>query len=57
MERSEDMISPATDQIAGEPLDGFVEQYRTDLERLNYARWTIDPAAVRAHDRVRRCTG
>ena len=36
------MISPATDQIAGEPLDGFVEQYRTELERLNYARWTIN---------------
>jgi integrase/recombinase XerD len=36
------MISPTTEEIAGEPLDGLVEQYRAELERLNYARWTIN---------------
>ena len=38
------MISPATDQIAGEPLDGFVEQYRTELERLRGLGTAESPA-------------
>src|SRR3954453_17136491 len=41
-ERSEEMINSTTAQIAGEPLDGLMEQYRAEVERLNYGRWTIN---------------
>jgi hypothetical protein len=36
------MINSTTAQMAGELLDGLVEQYRAELERLNYSRWTIN---------------
>lgn len=36
------MINSTTAQMAGDRLDGLVEQYRAELERLNYGRWTIN---------------
>jgi integrase/recombinase XerD len=47
------MINSTTAQMAGEPLDGLVEQYRAELERLNYGRWTIN-AYLRS---IRRLSG
>ena len=47
------MINSTTAQMAGELLDGLVEQYRAELERLNYGRWTIN-AYLRS---IRRLSG
>ena len=57
------MINSTTAQMAGDRLDGLVEQYRAELERLNYGRWTINAylrsirRLSRLYDRARRCIG
>jgi len=35
------MTNPTTAQMAGELLDGLVQRYCAELERLNYGRATI----------------
>jgi len=47
------MINPTADQRVSEPLDGLVRQYRTELERLNYSRGTIN-IYIGSIDRLRR---